>query len=154
MDSKNGRRVRGTVIQRRRAQREAREREKVQQKQREEAMRNDTTHSAEEGAAEKHARTDKSDTEIDTEAGRKVGTSKLYSRHKKHSNPLSVASARQRKSTQHSRALKLLQKSAVTDELLTNQHTATIFTTQPTTTSHHSSNHNHTARTPAATSLA
>ena len=35
-------------------------------------MRNDTTHSAGVGVAKKHARTDKSDTEVDIEAGGEV----------------------------------------------------------------------------------
>ena len=47
-------------------ERVAREREEDTLKQREEALREETTHSAEEGMAEKHARTDRSDTEIDT----------------------------------------------------------------------------------------
>ena len=62
---------------------EAREREEEAHKQREEALRDDTTHSAHECEAEKHARTDKSDTEMDSEAGGKAGTSQSQSRHKK-----------------------------------------------------------------------
>ena len=54
------------------------EREEEAQKQREV-----TTDSAEEGVAGKHASTDRSDTEMDTEAGGEVGTSQLHSRHKK-----------------------------------------------------------------------
>ena len=46
-------------------------------------MREETTHSAEEGVAEKHARTDKRDTEMDTETGGEGGTSQSHSRHKK-----------------------------------------------------------------------
>ena len=42
---------------------------------REEARRDKTTYSAEEGASEKYARTDKSYTEIDTAAGGEAGTS-------------------------------------------------------------------------------
>ena len=56
-------------IQQRRKEREARERVEQAQKHREETMRDETAHSAEEGVAEKHAWTDKSDTEIDTVAG-------------------------------------------------------------------------------------
>ena len=37
-------------------------------------MRDKNTHSAEEGVAEKHARTDRSDTEMDTDAGGEAGT--------------------------------------------------------------------------------
>ena len=57
-------------------------REEEAQKQREEARMEETTHSAGEGVAEKHVRRDKSDREIDTEAG-EAGTSQLISRHKK-----------------------------------------------------------------------
>ena len=53
------------------------------QKQRKEAMREESTHSAEAGVAEKRARTDKSDTEIDTGGGIEVGTFHLPSWHKK-----------------------------------------------------------------------
>ena len=42
-----------------------------------------TTHSAEVGVTEKHARKDKSDTEMDTEAGGKGSTSHSHSRCKK-----------------------------------------------------------------------
>ena len=84
MDPKKGRRLRkiptdsfpefelgdtAADIQWRRVEREAREREEEAQKQRgeeariEEAMREEAIHSQEQGAAEKHARTDKSDTE-------------------------------------------------------------------------------------------
>ena len=66
-------------IQWRGKERKAGEREEEAQKQREEARREETTHSAEEGVAEKHARTDKSD----TEAGGEAVTSQLHSRHKK-----------------------------------------------------------------------
>ena len=45
-------------------------------------MKDKTAHSAEEGVAEKFAMTDKSDTEIDTEAGGEASTSQLHSRHK------------------------------------------------------------------------
>ena len=38
-------------------------------------MREETTHPVEEGMAEKHARTDKSDTKMDTEAGGGAGKS-------------------------------------------------------------------------------
>ena len=48
-----------------------------------EKQREETTHSAEEGMAEKHPRTDKSDTEMDTEGGGEAGTSQSQSRHKK-----------------------------------------------------------------------
>ena len=47
---------------------EVREREEEAQKQREEARKEETTHSTEEGVVEKCARTDESDTEMDTEA--------------------------------------------------------------------------------------
>ena len=46
-------------------------------------MREETIHSAEEGVAEKHPRTERSDTEMDTEAGGEAGTSLSQSRHKK-----------------------------------------------------------------------
>ena len=51
--------------------------------QREEARREETNHSAEEGVAEKHTRTDRSHTEMDTEAGGEAGTSQSHSRQKK-----------------------------------------------------------------------
>ena len=54
-----------------------REREDEAQKQREE-----TTHSAEEGVAAKHARTARRDTEMDTEAGEEALTSKSHSKQK------------------------------------------------------------------------
>ena len=61
-------------IQRKREEKEARERQKEEQKQREEeARREEAIHSQEEGVTEKHARTDKSDTE--TGGWRRVGTS-------------------------------------------------------------------------------
>ena len=41
------------------------------------------THSAEQGVAEKHARTYRSDTEMDTEGGQEVGRSQSHSRNKK-----------------------------------------------------------------------
>ena len=63
-----------TDIQRRREERETRERDKAQ-KQMEETRRGKSTHSAEEGVAEKLAKTDKSDTEMDTEAGEETVTS-------------------------------------------------------------------------------
>ena len=50
-----------------REERWARERE--EEKRMAEARREETIHSAEEGVAEKHARTDRSDTDIDVEAG-------------------------------------------------------------------------------------
>ena len=53
----------------------AKEREKEAQKQSEEARKEETTHSAEEGVAKKHARTDKSDTKMNTEAKGEAGTS-------------------------------------------------------------------------------
>ena len=58
-------------IQRRREEREARQRVEEAQKQREKAMREETTHSAEEGVAEGHVRTHKSNTEMNicTEGG-------------------------------------------------------------------------------------
>ena len=74
-------------LQREREEIEQREREeearKQQREKREEAMREETTHSAEEGVAEKCPRTERSDTEMDTESGREAGTSLLQSRHKK-----------------------------------------------------------------------
>ena len=70
-------------IQQMREEREAREREEEAQKQREEVGREESKHSAEEGVAKKHARTDKSETEMDTEDGGEVGTSQSHSRHKK-----------------------------------------------------------------------
>ena len=59
--------------------------EKEAQKQREEARREEATHSPDEEVAEKHARTEKSDTEMDTctEFGGEVSTSQSHSRHKK-----------------------------------------------------------------------
>ena len=47
--------------------REAREREEEAQKQKEKVRREETTHSAEEGVAEKCARRDRSDRKINTE---------------------------------------------------------------------------------------
>ena len=70
-------------VQRRMEEREASQREKEAQKQREKARREETTHSEEEGVAKKHAMTDRSDTEMDTEAGGEAGTSQSHSRHKK-----------------------------------------------------------------------
>ena len=46
-------------------------------------MGEETTHSAEEGVAKKDGRTDRSDTEMDTEAVREAGTSHLHSGHNK-----------------------------------------------------------------------
>ena len=46
-------------------------------------MREENTHSAEEGVAEKCARTDRSDTEMGTEGGGETGTSQSHPRHKK-----------------------------------------------------------------------
>ena len=46
-------------------------------------MREETTHSTEEGVAKKHARTERIDTERDTECGGELGTSQLQSKHKK-----------------------------------------------------------------------
>ena len=46
----------------------------------EEARRKETTHSAEEGVAEKHPRTERCGTEMDTEGGREAGTSQSQSR--------------------------------------------------------------------------
>ena len=43
----------------------------------------ETTHSEEEGVTEKHASTERSDTEVDTEAGGEVSTSLLQFKHKK-----------------------------------------------------------------------
>ena len=48
-----------------------------------EARKKETTRSAVERVAEKSARTDRSDTKIDTEAGGEVTTSQSHSRHKK-----------------------------------------------------------------------
>ena len=62
-------------IQRMREEREAGEREEEVQKQKEEAMKDETTCSAEEGMVESHAKTDRSDTEIYTEACGEAGTS-------------------------------------------------------------------------------
>ena len=70
-------------IQQRREEREAREREEEAQKQKEEAMREATTHSAEEGVSEKHERTDRSDTEINTEDEGEARISQSHSRYKK-----------------------------------------------------------------------
>ena len=70
-------------IQWRREEREARERQEEAQKQREEFLKEETTHSPEEGVAEMCARTDKSDTEMDTEAGGEACTSQSHYRHKK-----------------------------------------------------------------------
>ena len=63
-----------------REERKAKEREEEAHKQREEARREESTNSPEEGAAEKHARTDKSDTELDTytEDGGEAGTSQSH----------------------------------------------------------------------------
>ena len=62
----------------------SREREKEAQKQREEVTREETTYSAEEGVSEKHARADRSGTEMDTEGGREVeDSSQSHTRHKK-----------------------------------------------------------------------
>ena len=55
-----------------------------------------------------------------------------------------------RKSTQHIRTLKCLWESTVSDELQTDRHTSTIFTTQPAPTHRLSSNHHFAARTSAA----
>ena len=63
--------------------REARKREEKAQKQMEESRREETTHSPEEGVAEKCARTDRSNTEMDTMGGGEAGTSQSHSRHKK-----------------------------------------------------------------------
>ena len=53
--------------------------EEEAQKQREEqARREKTTHSTVEGVAKKHAWTDRSDTEFNTEAGREAGTSQSH----------------------------------------------------------------------------
>ena len=71
------------IQQREREEREAREREEEPQKQRKEAWMEETTHSARDRVAEKHARTGKSDTEMDTEAGEEMGTSQTHSTHKK-----------------------------------------------------------------------
>ena len=60
-------------IQRRRE--EARERKEEAQKQRKEARKEETTHSAEEGMAEKRERTDKTDIEMNTEAEGEADTS-------------------------------------------------------------------------------
>ena len=72
-----------TDIQRRREERKARERDEEAQRQREEARREETAHSADEGLAKKHARTDRNDTEMDTEGEGEAGTSQSNSRHKK-----------------------------------------------------------------------
>ena len=76
MGPKKGRRVR--KMEERGEGGGAREREEEAQQQREEGTRKETTHSAEEGVAEKHARTVRSDTEMETEGGREAGTSQLY----------------------------------------------------------------------------
>ena len=99
MGSKKGRRVRKIEVPtdtptefelrdtaaniQRREEREARKREEEAQKQREEARMEETTHSAEEGVVEKHARTDRNDTDMDIEARGEAGTSQSHSRHKK-----------------------------------------------------------------------
>ena len=75
-------------IQNRREERQAREREEEVKKQREErhrekARREKIKYSAEEGVAEKHARTDRSDTEMDIEGGGQVSISQSQFRHKK-----------------------------------------------------------------------
>ena len=64
---------------------EARKRDEKAQKQREEATREETTHSAVEEVSGKHARIDKSDTEMDmcTEGEGEAGTSQSHSTHKK-----------------------------------------------------------------------
>ena len=76
-------------IQWRRKERKTREGEEEAQKQkekarREEARKEEAKHT-EEGVAEKWAKTDKSDTELDTctDGGGEVGLSQLHSRHKK-----------------------------------------------------------------------
>ena len=56
---------------------------KREEARREEGMREETTHSAKQRVAKKHARTDKSDTEKDTEGGGVAGTSQSQSRHRK-----------------------------------------------------------------------
>ena len=58
----------------------ARKREEEAQKQRKEAKSEGATHSPEEGVAEKHTRTEKSDTELDTytEGGGDAGTSQSH----------------------------------------------------------------------------
>ena len=61
---------------------DSRESEEVAQKQ-DTAKREETTHSAEEGVVEKYARTDRSDTEMDTDAGGEAGTHQLYPKQKK-----------------------------------------------------------------------
>ena len=62
-----------------------RESQEETQKQREETSREKATHLPEKGVSEKHARTDKSDTQTDkyTEAGREAGTYQSHSQHKK-----------------------------------------------------------------------
>ena len=72
-------------IQGRREEREVRERKKEPQKQREEARREKTAHLPGKGLAEKHERTDRRDTEMDTctEGGGEACTSQSHSRHKK-----------------------------------------------------------------------
>ena len=47
------------------------------------SQKGETTHSAEERVAKKHARTERSDTEMDTEGGGETGTCQSQSRHKK-----------------------------------------------------------------------
>ena len=73
-------------IQWRMEESKAREREEEPQKQKEEARRDETGHSKEQGVAEKHTRTDKSDTEMDSyrEGEGEAGTSQSHSRHKGH----------------------------------------------------------------------
>ena len=71
------------LIKERREEREAREREEEAQKQREKARSEETTHSAEEGVAEKDAITNRSDTQMDTGGGRETVTSQLHPRDKK-----------------------------------------------------------------------
>ena len=68
-------------IQRRRGGGGVREREEGAQKQREKAMGEDTTHSAGEGVAKKHTRTNRNKTKMDTETG--GDASMLHSRQKK-----------------------------------------------------------------------
>ena len=67
----------------RREERGARKREEKAQKQREEARREESTYPAEEGSAEKLARTNRSDRKMYTEAGGEAATSQLHSRQKK-----------------------------------------------------------------------
>ena len=58
-------------------------RRRHRREEREEARREETTHSTEEGVAEKCPRTERSDTEMDTEGGGEAGTSQSQARHKK-----------------------------------------------------------------------